>query len=81
MEGNFLNMPFEEASFDGAYAIEATCHAPKVPPSWHDGVGILNDLPQTLLGTLLTLSTTVCTSDHAAPQISASTQQCMKHVQ
>ena len=31
MEGNFLHMPFEEGSFDGAYAIEATCHAPKVP--------------------------------------------------
>ena len=31
MEGNFLLMPFEEGSFDGAYAIEATCHAPKVP--------------------------------------------------
>ena len=23
-------MPFEDSSFDGAYAIEATCHAPKV---------------------------------------------------
>ena len=31
VEGNFLRMPFEEGSFDGAYAIEATCHAPKVP--------------------------------------------------
>lgn len=30
IEGNFLNMPFPEASFDGAYAIEATCHADKV---------------------------------------------------
>ena len=35
VEGNFLNMPFEESSFDGAYAIEATCHAPKV-----QGVGV-----------------------------------------
>ncbi|XP_022139528.1 24-methylenesterol C-methyltransferase 2, partial [Momordica charantia] len=26
--GNFLQMPFSEESFDGAYAIEATCHAP-----------------------------------------------------
>lgn len=30
MQGNFLAMPFEDSSFDGAYAIEATCHAPKV---------------------------------------------------
>ena len=30
VEGNFLNMPFPEAAFDGAYAIEATCHADKV---------------------------------------------------
>lgn len=30
VEGNFLSMPFAEASFDGAYAIEATCHADKV---------------------------------------------------
>ena len=28
VRGNFLDMPFEPASFDGAYAIEATCHAP-----------------------------------------------------
>ncbi|XP_078448238.1 sterol methyltransferase 3 [Wolffia australiana] len=28
--GNFLDMPFEDASFDGAYSIEATCHAPKL---------------------------------------------------
>ncbi|XP_020085132.1 24-methylenesterol C-methyltransferase 2-like [Ananas comosus] len=26
--GNFLEMPFEDASFDAAYSIEATCHAP-----------------------------------------------------
>ncbi|XP_042403337.1 24-methylenesterol C-methyltransferase 2-like [Zingiber officinale] len=26
--GNFLEMPFPDASFDGAYSIEATCHAP-----------------------------------------------------
>ncbi|KAG1677547.1 hypothetical protein FOA52_014445 [Chlamydomonas sp. UWO 241] len=30
VRGDFLNMPFENASFDGAYAIEATCHAPKL---------------------------------------------------
>lgn len=27
-QGNFLEMPFGGESFDGAYAIEATCHAP-----------------------------------------------------
>jgi 24-methylenesterol C-methyltransferase len=26
--GDFMNMPFEDNSFDGAYSIEATCHAP-----------------------------------------------------
>ena len=30
VQGNFLEMPFEANSFDGAYAIEATCHAAKV---------------------------------------------------
>jgi 24-methylenesterol C-methyltransferase len=28
--GNFLQMPFDDNSFDGAYSIEATCHAPKL---------------------------------------------------
>ncbi|WCJ39930.1 Sterol 24-C-methyltransferase [Euphorbia peplus] len=28
--GNFLAMPFDDDSFDGAYSIEATCHAPKL---------------------------------------------------
>lgn len=28
--GNFLEMPFESNTFDGAYSIEATCHAPKL---------------------------------------------------
>ena len=27
--GDFLKMPFEDASFDAAFAIEATCHAPE----------------------------------------------------
>jgi len=30
VRGDFTKMPFEANSFDGAYAIEATCHAPKV---------------------------------------------------
>ena len=28
--GNFLEMPFPDSSFDGAYSIEATCHAPRL---------------------------------------------------
>lgn len=28
VKGDFMKMPFEDNSFDGAYAIEATCHAP-----------------------------------------------------
>lgn len=28
--GNFLEMPFKDNSFDGAYSIEATCHAPEL---------------------------------------------------
>eukprot|EP00887_Chlorella_sp_A99_P001978 scaffold18.g1978.t1 len=28
VRGNFLEMPFEDATFDAAYALEATCHAP-----------------------------------------------------
>ncbi|KAI3916092.1 hypothetical protein MKW98_004533 [Papaver atlanticum] len=28
--GNFLKMPFGDNTFDGAYSIEATCHAPKL---------------------------------------------------
>ncbi|KAL8228349.1 hypothetical protein R6Q57_015933, partial [Mikania cordata] len=30
MCGNFLEMPFEDESFDGAYSIDATCHAPNL---------------------------------------------------
>lgn len=30
VRGNFLEMPFPDASFDAAYAIEATCHAPQL---------------------------------------------------
>jgi len=28
VKGDFMKMPFTEASFDGAYSIEATCHSP-----------------------------------------------------
>lgn len=40
VRGNFLEMPFEAATFDGAYAMEATCHAPtleQVPWGWRQG--------------------------------------------
>ena len=30
VRGNFLKMPFKNESFDGAYAVEATCHAPEL---------------------------------------------------
>lgn len=29
VQADFIKMPFENNSFDGAYAIEATCHAPR----------------------------------------------------
>eukprot|EP00559_Dactyliosolen_fragilissimus_P002420 CAMPEP_0184862972 /NCGR_PEP_ID=MMETSP0580-20130426/8178_1 /TAXON_ID=1118495 /ORGANISM="Dactyliosolen fragilissimus" /LENGTH=394 /DNA_ID=CAMNT_0027360999 /DNA_START=20 /DNA_END=1204 /DNA_ORIENTATION=- len=28
VQGDFMELPFEDSSFDAAYAIEATCHAP-----------------------------------------------------
>ena len=28
-QGDFMNLPFEDNSFDAVYAIEATCHAPQ----------------------------------------------------
>ena len=28
VQGDFMQLPFDKESFDGAYAIEATCHAP-----------------------------------------------------
>ncbi len=30
IEGDFMNMPVEDGTFDAAYALEATCHAPDV---------------------------------------------------
>jgi ubiquinone/menaquinone biosynthesis C-methylase UbiE len=29
VQANFMQLPFPNDSFDGVYAIEATCHAPK----------------------------------------------------
>ncbi|KAJ0969834.1 hypothetical protein J5N97_022711 [Dioscorea zingiberensis] len=34
--GNFLSMPFADSSFDAAYSIEATCHAPKLEDVYHE---------------------------------------------
>lgn len=30
VKGDFMKMDFEENTFDKVYAIEATCHAPKL---------------------------------------------------
>lgn len=30
VQGDYLTIPFPESSFDGAFSIESTCHAPKV---------------------------------------------------
>mmetsp|Transcript_37285 Transcript_37285/g.54899 ORF Transcript_37285/g.54899 Transcript_37285/m.54899 type:complete len:420 (+) Transcript_37285:70-1329(+) len=37
VQGDFMHMPLEDNSFDGAYAIEATCHAP-------DRVGVYKEI-------------------------------------
>mmetsp|Transcript_1939 Transcript_1939/g.2169 ORF Transcript_1939/g.2169 Transcript_1939/m.2169 type:complete len:371 (-) Transcript_1939:301-1413(-) len=37
VQADFMKLPFEAASFDGAYAIEATCHAP-------DRTGVYSEL-------------------------------------
>jgi len=37
VQGDFMEMPFEDAVYDAAYAIEATCHAP-------DRVGVYSDI-------------------------------------
>ncbi|KAG6477835.1 24-methylenesterol C-methyltransferase 2-like [Zingiber officinale] len=39
--GNFLEMPFPEASFDGAYSIEATCHAPRLEDVYREVFRVL----------------------------------------
>jgi sterol 24-C-methyltransferase len=41
VQGDFMNMPFESESFDAAYAIEATCHAP-------DRVGVYSEIYRVL---------------------------------
>lgn len=37
VQGDFMHMPFDDESFDAAYAIEATCHAP-------DRVGVYSEI-------------------------------------
>ena len=41
IQGDFMEMPFKESSFDAAYAIEATCHAP-------DRVGVYSEIYRVL---------------------------------
>ncbi|CAL9164897.1 unnamed protein product [Musa hybrid cultivar] len=39
--GNFLEMPFDDASFDGACSIEATCHAPRLEDVYREVFRVL----------------------------------------
>mmetsp|Transcript_33954 Transcript_33954/g.44802 ORF Transcript_33954/g.44802 Transcript_33954/m.44802 type:complete len:423 (-) Transcript_33954:442-1710(-) len=41
VQGDFMKMPFEDNSFDGVYAIEATCHAP-------DRLGVYGEIMRVL---------------------------------
>jgi len=41
VQGDFMKMPFKDSTFDGAYAIEATCHAP-------DRVGVYSEIYRVL---------------------------------
>jgi sterol 24-C-methyltransferase len=41
VQGDFMEMPFEDAVYDAAYAIEATCHAP-------DRVGVYSEIYRVL---------------------------------
>ena len=41
VQGDFMEMPFKDDTFDGAYAIEATCHAP-------DRVGVYSEILRVL---------------------------------
>ena len=50
--GNFLKMPFDNESFDGAYAVEATCHAPELETVYGE-VRVRNDRNDITDSTLL----------------------------
>jgi len=41
VQGDFMSMPFEDSTYDAAYAIEATCHAP-------DRVGVYSQIYRVL---------------------------------
>ena len=41
IQGDFMEMPFEDSTYDAAYAIEATCHAP-------DRVGVYSEIYRVL---------------------------------
>ena len=41
VQGDFMKMPFKDSSYDAAYAIEATCHAP-------DRVGVYSEIYRVL---------------------------------
>ena len=41
VQGDFMDMPFEQSTFDAAYAIEATCHAP-------DRLGVYSEIYRVL---------------------------------
>lgn len=41
VEGDFLHIPFPDASFDRAYAFEATCHAPDKPSVFGEAFRVL----------------------------------------
>jgi len=36
VKGDFLNMPFEDNTFDGAYELEATCHSPSLEAIYYE---------------------------------------------
>ena len=41
VKGSFLEIPFEENSFDRVYAIEATCHSPKLESVYKEAFRVL----------------------------------------
>ena len=41
VQGNFLALPFQDGTFDGAYAIEATCHAPTLEEVYAEAFRVL----------------------------------------
>eukprot|EP01147_Barroeca_monosierra_P006918 gene6918-9552_t len=41
LQGNFLNLPFSDNTFDAIYAIEATCHAPNKDEAYCEAFRVL----------------------------------------